>query len=531
MNNNLDEQLSRLIDGLLSPAEQAEVEAILLRDPAARELYRLYVATHIELADHPREPTVTHARDSRKNPFFIISAIAAAITLCFGTWWLTRSNLPSGSQPPIAVTNAPDAPTIAVTAQFENASWNLSTSLAPGAKLQAGELELTSGLVVLDLIGGQRLTLKAPARVNLLSEKEMLLHHGDAALRVMNHGDTYVIRVPGGAVVDLGTEISIKVDEAGHSDVRVFEGLANASVVDAVGRTRQERLLKAGDSVRISETLEASQSATDSFLRSPAGSQMDRSPAGDEYADAIATSAPDAWWRFETMHNPITVAPSAGDAALVLHGTPKIVGSDGGRFLLTDENEAAGFAMPVTALPDFEPQTGFSVEMLIYPLSENYATVLALDQPTMPLSEQKKLNNHVNHPPQRFLIERTSTCGSRIGHIHPDYSIRAMMRSPAGYEGGVNTYSSDSHLLRRWIHLAFTYDGRNLRLYVDGELSDHTEANLPFQQGALRPIIGRLQPAKYGEQRQWHGGIDEVALYQRVLDATEIKRHASALRP
>lgn len=531
MNHNLEEQLSRLIDGLLTPAEQAEVEAILLRDPAARELYRLYVATHIELADHPRELAVTHANRSRNNPFAIITAIAAAIALCAGTWWLTRSLVTPEAQPPMASVNSPDAPTIAVTAQFENASWNLSAPLVPGAKLQAGELELTSGLVVLDLIGGQRLTLKAPVRVNLLNEKELLLHHGDAALRVMNHGATYVIHVPGGAVVDLGTEISIKVDEAGHSDVRVFEGLANASVVDAVGRTRQERLLKAGDSVRISQTLETSPSATDSFLRSPAGSQMDRSPAGQEYAAAIAASEPASWWRFETMYNPITVAPSAGDAALVLHGTPKIIGSEGGRFLLTDEKEAAGFAMPVAALPHFEAHSGLSVEMLIHPLSENYATALVLDQPTLPFSEQKKLNNYVNHPPQSLVIERTSTCGSRIGHIHPDYSIRAMMRSPAGYEGGINTYSSDSHLLRRWIHLAFTYDGQNLKLYVEGELSDHTAANLPFQHRALRPIIGRLQPEKYGEKRQWHGGIDEVALYQRVLDATEIKRHASALRP
>jgi hypothetical protein len=120
--------------------------------------------------------------------------------------------------------------------------------------------------------------------------------------------------------------------------------------------------------------------------------------------------------------------------------------------------------------------------------------------------------------------------GEHIGHIHPDFALRAMLRSPAGYVGGTNLYSRESHLLHRWFHVAAVHDGTSVRLYLDGELSATTPASLPFHNARLRPIIGRLQPHPQDELRQWVGGIDEVALYGRALSAEEIRTHADALR-
>jgi hypothetical protein len=116
-----------------------------------------------------------------------------------------------------------------------------------------------------------------------------------------------------------------------------------------------------------------------------------------------------------------------------------------------------------------------------------------------------------------------------MGHVHQDFALRAMLRSPAGYEGGTNTYSNESHLMHRWVHVVFTHDGSQLRLYLDGRLSDQVPSQLTYQNASLRPIIGRLQPLAAGEVRQWHGGIDEVALYGRPLSADEVAAHAAAL--
>ena len=92
-------------------------------------------------------------------------------------------------------------------------------------------------------------------------------------------------------------------------------------------------------------------------------------------------------------------------------------------------------------------------------------------------------------------------------------------------------YSRESHLLHRWIHVAVVRDETRIQLYVDGTLSDSTEASLPFLNESLRPIIGRLQPNPIDELRQWVGGIDEVALYGRALTPEEVRAHAAALKP
>jgi ferric-dicitrate binding protein FerR (iron transport regulator) len=530
MKENLDKTLSRLMDGLLTPAEEAQLEQRLLQDPEARELYRLHVAVHRELADQPREssPVIEISRWRK----WRLSAAAAAVLICAAIVMLWNHRAPQQSlatQGNASTQVLP--PVIAVAVQVDHGKWTRDTPLIPGTRLQAGKYELTDGTVILDLIGGQRLTLKAPLQMELLNDREMKLHSGDAGLRVLKHNANYVIHVPGGAVVDLGTEIALKVDQAGHSDVRVFEGRANASVVGAGGRTRQERMLRAGDVIRISDRLQNSEMTGDSFLRTPAGSAMDRSPASDPYAAQVKQSQPLAWWRFEQMYNPMAVAPETGENALILYENPQIHGPSGRRFLQTNEEQANGFAMPMTPILGLDTAAGFSLEMLIYPQSENYGTALAIDQPGGDDSYELRKSKQVRHEPQRLLIERAGLCGSRIGHVHPDYALRALMRSPAGYEGGVNTYSAESHLIGRWVHVAFTFDGKFLKLYIDGVLSDQTETDQPVQGAALRPIIGRMHSSPFGEKRQWNGGIDEVALYDRALRAEEISAHVNALSP
>jgi Concanavalin A-like lectin/glucanases superfamily len=71
----------------------------------------------------------------------------------------------------------------------------------------------------------------------------------------------------------------------------------------------------------------------------------------------------------------------------------------------------------------------------------------------------------------------------------------------------------------RWNHLAVTYDGEALRIYVNGELAavrDRTGL-LPLAAGPL--LIG-------GDRRRGHafrGAIDDVRVYGRALDADEIR--------
>ena len=76
--------------------------------------------------------------------------------------------------------------------------------------------------------------------------------------------------------------------------------------------------------------------------------------------------------------------------------------------------------------------------------------------------------------------------------------------------------------LNTWTHLATTYDGANLRYYVNGVLVGTTAGTgtINAANGALR--IGGNNSAPLGQGEWFKGLIDEVRIYNRALTAAEI---------
>ena len=79
-------------------------------------------------------------------------------------------------------------------------------------------------------------------------------------------------------------------------------------------------------------------------------------------------------------------------------------------------------------------------------------------------------------------------------------------------------------LPNRWFHVAFTYDGVAMRLYVDGKyVSGRTrDATVVHNSSPLR--VG----ADSAGNQTWSNGLDEVAFYDRALSAEEIAAHYGA---
>jgi hypothetical protein len=80
----------------------------------------------------------------------------------------------------------------------------------------------------------------------------------------------------------------------------------------------------------------------------------------------------------------------------------------------------------------------------------------------------------------------------------------------------------------RWSHLAMTWDGRIVRIYVDGEqVATHALAGTaPASDGPLRIGGNAIWPELF------KGAIDEVRVYDRALGASEIARDRDvAIRP
>ena len=80
-------------------------------------------------------------------------------------------------------------------------------------------------------------------------------------------------------------------------------------------------------------------------------------------------------------------------------------------------------------------------------------------------------------------------------------------------------------VLANWTHLAGTYDGTTLKLYVNGALAASTTGTLaanvtsPFQIGATyyRSTSSRAD--------FFNGTIDDVSVYGAPLSATDIQQH------
>ncbi len=70
----------------------------------------------------------------------------------------------------------------------------------------------------------------------------------------------------------------------------------------------------------------------------------------------------------------------------------------------------------------------------------------------------------------------------------------------------------------RWHHLAFTYDGDLLRLFVDGQPAGETTIQRPRQAGTSPLALGRRQDGYVN----FRGRLDEVRVFNRPLTPTEI---------
>lgn len=87
---------------------------------------------------------------------------------------------------------------------------------------------------------------------------------------------------------------------------------------------------------------------------------------------------------------------------------------------------------------------------------------------------------------------------------------------PNGY-GAVAVDSSCTLSLNEWYHIAGTYDGSQLSLYVNGNLIDTQPANFDIGTNDMPLAIGGRLGAN-----SFNGFIDNVQIYDRALDSDEV---------
>jgi len=502
----------------------AELDEILRHDPAARDQYRLHAAVHMALDDKDSIGKILALPAPPRSPRWLIplAAAAAAVAILGLSWWSTEKKLPVLNPSMAAQTS--EEPAIAITITTTGVRWNLPQVPAGGESLHHGRVSLSAGDLSLSMLNGPEITVRGPAEFDLLGSSEFNLISGQAAFRTRGGRPPFILHVGHGAVVDHGGEFAANATPDGDAQVRVFNGEVTISTLGQSGGTLEEWKLPKGKALLVASSIIPSDEPEASFLRIPLQVYPGPSTASDAYPLAIRKSTPVAYWRFETMNGDRMVPDEiSGSYPLQLNGNARLEGGKQ-KYLAVNPVDASGFASNPVSVPGLDTPRGRTVEFLMYSTSERTASAVALEQdvPVLPSSS-------THHAPDLVLIERTGRTGEDTDHIHPDFSIRGLTRSPAGYDGGVNLYSRESHLLYHWVHVALTSGPDGVHLFIDGELSDQASSSLPNHNVNVRAIVGRLQPDPRDQFRQWSGAIDELALYDRPLSAAEIKAHAKAV--
>jgi hypothetical protein len=82
--------------------------------------------------------------------------------------------------------------------------------------------------------------------------------------------------------------------------------------------------------------------------------------------------------------------------------------------------------------------------------------------------------------------------------------------------------------VNQWYYIGFTYDGANLKNYVNGVLDATTSGSTTI--GATSASTFKIGYSIFGAGRYFRGSIDDVTIYNRALTAVEIQQNYIATK-
>jgi hypothetical protein len=112
--------------------------------------------------------------------------------------------------------------------------------------------------------------------------------------------------------------------------------------------------------------------------------------------------------------------------------------------------------------------------------------------------------------------------------LYMSWPTRALIFFRGGAGPSSQTVSAGVLPADTWSHVAATYDGTNMRIYVDGGLAATAASgvDLPALNQAIE--IGSFPPALGSYRGRFYGSIDEAAVWHKTLTGGEIALLAGA---
>jgi len=118
-------------------------------------------------------------------------------------------------------------------------------------------------------------------------------------------------------------------------------------------------------------------------------------------------------------------------------------------------------------------------------------------------------------------------CLAATSSTWPHKAFFRLNQVPSADTYRINSTTNYSDHLNTWIHLAATYDGATMKLYVNGVLESSLPAAITIAGNTLPVGIGAQVDGSNAGTRWFRGGMDAARIYNRALSASEIAALAS----
>ena len=204
-----------------------------------------------------------------------------------------------------------------------------------------------------------------------------------------------------------------------------------------------------------------------------------------------------AFYRFETNSTDWSGNGNGGASSNALFSQPPALLDESYSVYLNGTNAYVNLQNRFT-FPNREP---FTIEFWAYPVEARASGYQALvSKEDLSPSPDAGWSIHIDNTNKRWGFTRYDTSSYRWA-----------------------TSANNSVTLYQWTYVVATYDGTNIRLYINGSLVSTQNAAFTAQTTTRAVNVGRESGGAY-----FNGNIDELAFYSRALAGSEILEHYNA---
>jgi len=499
--NLSEEELHRLNEALTTPEDRAAMRGEWFLEASLPEALR--TSRLLKVAELPQMRKGKGWLNWRP----LMAAAAALVIAGVSVWWMHGPTVaPSTAEDPAGAPRPP----LAVVMQTINAEWK-TMPFQPDDRVPAGVIALTKGIVRLQFMCGATVVIQGPAELDLKTEREAEVRSGLVTATVPPVAEGFTLLAAGWRAVDRGTVFGVDARSPEHAVVQVLEGRVD---LHRTASSHIARSLTTGEGVRLSSAGGIE----------PAGDTTMKFPREMDIIDRAASAERKQFESWQQQRTSLTQDPSlvlyfdfeATDLArgvvrnLAPGATP---GSDGsliggewtqgrwpGKHAVAFQR--AGDLVRVRLGATLEAAT-FVASVRLEPVAKATQTILLSPQ-VGPGQIYWMLAGRIPASPNGELVFiKTPEHGADIR--------LASRRGLAAEERG------------RWMQIAVVHDpsAHRVRHYLNGSLIEELPLDDATPLKLRQLVIGNWGFSS--EPRNLVGRMDELAIFRRALDETEIR--------